>query len=212
MLSSVVDNHDVSRFLNMSGATLTSYKNALAIVLLTRGIPIIYYGSEQAFSGGMNGLPSIYEGYTGQREVMWPHYDTSATLYTYISRVVSARKLFEIAGTALDQKERWSGDTLYAFSRGGTLIAVTNALSSQAILSSSSNPFPANSRACDFMSDRTLNPDPCITSKPDGSFNLTLTNGNFAFYVPARVLNAQLSLSSPFYGLFFSLLSFIFFL
>jgi alpha-amylase len=184
----------------MTGAQIFSYKNALAVVLLTRGIPIIYYGTEQAFSGGDVGIRPEYRGYTGQREVMWPHYDTSAPLYSYISRLVSARKIFGIAGLALDQKERWSDTMLYAFSRGATLVAVTNVLSASAVLPLSSNPFPANTRACNFMADRVLNPYPCVDSKSDGSFNLTLTNGNFALYVPARVLNVQLNLSSPVYG------------
>jgi alpha-amylase len=196
----------------MTGAKVTSYKNALAVVLLTRGIPIIYYGTEQAFSGGSVGILPAYEGYTGQREVMWPHYDTNAPLYTYISRIVTARKLFGIAGLALDQQERWTDTALYVFSRGKTLIAVTNALSANAILPSLSNPFAANSRACDFMSDRMPNFNPCVESGSDGSFNVSLTNGNFALYVPAQVLNVQLSLSSPVYGTFsFAMFFFQFF-
>jgi alpha-amylase len=199
LLGTFIDNHDNSRFLNMSGATVTLYKNALAVVLLSRGIPIIYYGSEQGFSGGV--IPNgVFAGYTGQREIMWPHYDTGAPLYAVITRLVAARKLFGIAGPALDQKECWKSTSLYAFSRGGTLIAVTNTMDAQATLSSSSNPFPANSRACDFMSDRTQNPNPCVQSESNGNFKLMLTNGNFALYVPARALNTQLSLSSAVYG------------
>lgn len=185
----------------MTGARMTSYKNALAIVLLTRGIPIIYYGTEQAFSGGSVGIASVYDGYTGQREIMWPHYDTSSPLYIYLSRLIAARKLFGLAGRTLDQKEVWKDASLYAFTRGSTLIAVTNTISSsQATLPSSSNPFPANCRVCDFMTDRTQNFNHCIQSNSDGSFDLKLTNGNFAFFVPARVLNVQLNLSSINYG------------
>jgi len=196
LLGTFIDNHDNSRFLNISGATVTLYKNALAVVLLSRGIPIIYYGTEQGFSGGDNGILSAFSGYCGQREVMWPHYDTSAPLYAFITRVVAARKLFGIAGPALDQRECWADTNVYAFARGGTLIAVTNTMSAQLNLPSSSNPFPANSRACDFMSDRAQNPNPCVESQPNGGFDLTLTGGKFALYVPARALNAQLSLSS----------------
>ena len=187
----------------MTGAKMTSYKNALAIVLLTRGIPIIYYGSEQAFSGGSVGIAADYEGYTGQREVMWPLYDTNAPLYSFLSRVIAARKLFGLAGRSLQQTEVWKDTSIYAFTRGPTLVAVTNTVaSSQAILPPSSNPFPANSRACDFMSDRTTSTSNCVQSKTDGSFNLALTNGNFAFFVPARALNVQLNLSSAIYGSF----------
>ena len=41
-----VDNHDNNRFLNLYNGAQTRYKSALAFVLMERGIPIVYYGSE----------------------------------------------------------------------------------------------------------------------------------------------------------------------
>jgi alpha-amylase len=43
-LGTFVDNHDNARFLNDSSATLPRYQSALAYVLLSSGIPIVYYG------------------------------------------------------------------------------------------------------------------------------------------------------------------------
>jgi alpha-amylase len=47
-----VDNHDNARFLSQSGSSVVKFKSALAFALTARGIPFMYYGSEQGFSGG----------------------------------------------------------------------------------------------------------------------------------------------------------------
>ena len=51
LLGTFVDNHDNVRFLNMQSDTVL-YRNALTYVLLSPGIPIVYYGSEQVCISG----------------------------------------------------------------------------------------------------------------------------------------------------------------
>ncbi|MDR1120749.1 MAG: glycoside hydrolase family 13 protein, partial [Dysgonamonadaceae bacterium] len=46
-----LDNHDTSRFFKKDETDLTRYKQALALLLTTRGIPQIYYGTEILMSG-----------------------------------------------------------------------------------------------------------------------------------------------------------------
>ncbi len=41
-----LDNHDMSRFLSVVGSDIKKYKSGLAMLLTTRGIPQIYYGTE----------------------------------------------------------------------------------------------------------------------------------------------------------------------
>jgi len=41
-----LDNHDMSRFLSIVGGDMNKYKSGLAMLLTTRGIPQIYYGTE----------------------------------------------------------------------------------------------------------------------------------------------------------------------
>lgn len=41
-----MDNHDMSRFYSMVGEDFSKYKSALALLLTTRGIPQVYYGTE----------------------------------------------------------------------------------------------------------------------------------------------------------------------
>jgi alpha-amylase len=50
-LVTFLDNHDQPRFLNASGATTNRLKVALAFLYTSRGIPTLYYGTEQGFNG-----------------------------------------------------------------------------------------------------------------------------------------------------------------
>ena len=56
-----VDNHDNARFLNNYNYP-NNLKGAIAFIMFFRGIPIVYYGDEQGFSGGSD---------PGCREVLW---------------------------------------------------------------------------------------------------------------------------------------------
>ncbi|MDR0505338.1 MAG: glycoside hydrolase family 13 protein [Dysgonamonadaceae bacterium] len=49
-----LDNHDTSRFFKKDEADLERYKQALALILTTRGIPQIYYGTEILMYGEKN--------------------------------------------------------------------------------------------------------------------------------------------------------------
>jgi len=46
-----VDNHDNPRFLNNHGNNRTGLKSAVVFSLTSRGIPFMYYGSEQYYAG-----------------------------------------------------------------------------------------------------------------------------------------------------------------
>ena len=80
-----VDNHDVDRFL--AGGSEAGLKQALLSILTLPGIPTIYQGTEQ--------------GYTGQRDAMFAggygaggrdHFDTSAPLYRYLQGAIALRR------------------------------------------------------------------------------------------------------------------------
>ncbi|GAW15883.1 hypothetical protein ANO14919_053050 [Xylariales sp. No.14919] len=115
-LGTFLDNHDNARWLN-SKNDVSLIKNALAYVILSRGIPIVYYGTEQGYSGGAD---------PANREDLWRSgFDTDADLYQAISKLSAARKS---AGglTGDDQSHLYIADTAYAWSRaGGDLIVVT---------------------------------------------------------------------------------------
>ena len=50
-LVTFLDNHDQPRFMSASGATTARLNVALAFLYTARGVPCLYYGTEQAFNG-----------------------------------------------------------------------------------------------------------------------------------------------------------------
>lgn len=115
-LGTFLDNHDNPRWLSEKDDT-TLLKNALAYVILSRGIPIVYYGTEQGYSGGDD---------PANREDLWRSgYDTDADLYKAITTLSEARAGAGGLGGD-DHAHLLIGDDVYAWSRAdGDLIVVT---------------------------------------------------------------------------------------
>ncbi|KAJ0415792.1 glycoside hydrolase superfamily [Aspergillus carlsbadensis] len=116
-LGTFIDNHDNARWLNTKNEQ-TLLKNALAYVILARGIPIVYYGTEQGYAGGND---------PANREDLWrSSFNTDADLYQAISRLSAARTA--VGGLADDDHVHlYVAESAYAWSRaGGDLIVVTS--------------------------------------------------------------------------------------
>lgn len=115
-LGTFLDNHDNARWLHQKN-DVPLLKNALAYVILSRGIPIVYYGTEQGYAGGND---------PANREDLWRSgYDRNADLYGAIARLSSAKKA--AGGLAADDQVSLAvADGVYAWSRaGGKLVVVT---------------------------------------------------------------------------------------
>ncbi|KAL4993634.1 glycoside hydrolase superfamily [Aspergillus recurvatus] len=116
-LGTFLDNHDNARWLNAKNDK-SLLKNPLAYVVLARGIPIVYYGTEQGYAGGND---------PANREDLWrSNFSTDADLYKAISLLSAARKA---AGGLADNDHvhLYVAESVYAWSRaGGDLIVVTS--------------------------------------------------------------------------------------
>ncbi|RYP49609.1 hypothetical protein DL768_004730 [Monosporascus sp. mg162] len=115
-LGTFLDNHDNARWLNQKN-DVSLLKNALAYVILSRGIPIVYYGTEQGYAGGND---------PANREDLWrSNFNTEADLYQAIARLSGARLAAGGLGED-DHKHLYVADTAYTWSRaGGRLIVFT---------------------------------------------------------------------------------------
>lgn len=115
-LGTFLDNHDNARWLNTKNDK-TLLKNALAYVILARGIPIVYYGTEQGYAGGND---------PANREDLWrSSFSTDAELYQAIKRLSAARSA--VGGLAADDHQHvLVSDGVYAWKRaGGDLVVLT---------------------------------------------------------------------------------------
>ena len=115
-LGTFLDNHDNPRWLNQKN-DVSLLKNALAYVMLARGIPIVYYGTEQGYAGGND---------PANREDLWRSgFNTNADLYQALSRLSEARS--GAGGLGQDDHEHvYVADNAYAWSRaGGDLVVLT---------------------------------------------------------------------------------------
>ncbi|KAM3068104.1 hypothetical protein ACMFMG_011153 [Clarireedia jacksonii] len=88
-LATFMENHDMPRFTHDTSSDISVVKNAMAWTLLTDGVPIIYYGQEQSFSG---------DGDPGSRELMWTSEYTITPLYEYIGLLNHVRRISWDAG------------------------------------------------------------------------------------------------------------------
>lgn len=115
-LFTFVDNHDRSRFLANCGGQISKLHLALAFIYAARGIPVIYYGTEQEMAGDYR--------YTDQtinlhnREMMTCFSDDGRT-FAMIQRLNQIRKKYKDILSSGKQTEIFfkDGDSVYAFQR-----------------------------------------------------------------------------------------------
>jgi len=98
VLVSFLDNHDVARFLfaweetrgTRDGAA-AALRNALFYQFTWDGIPCVYYGTEQAFDGGVD--PGNREDmFLGNDDAGYPPFDTSNDDFTYVQALIAMRR------------------------------------------------------------------------------------------------------------------------
>jgi alpha-amylase len=167
LLGTFIDNHDNPRFLNKQQDHVL-YKNALTMTLFTVGIPIVYYGSEQGYSGGAD---------PQNRESLWPNYDTNSDLYQFIKTLVTTRKAHKISSAA--QVQRYAADNFYAFSRGDVLICLTNSAGGSTVtITLTYLPYSNGQTVCNVLSSND-----CATVS-NGSLTVVMSGGLPKVYVP----------------------------
>ncbi|MEB3283988.1 MAG: alpha-amylase family glycosyl hydrolase [Candidatus Sericytochromatia bacterium] len=105
LLSTFVDNHDVPRFMSSAGGDERKLRMALSFILTARGIPCLYYGTENAMSG-----KSEEENRADMQ------FGANPRLNKFVRTLTSLRK--ELAPLRRGRMlEMWQDDDVYAFSR-----------------------------------------------------------------------------------------------
>jgi hypothetical protein len=137
-----IDNHDMSRFMTLCGENRSAVNQAYVLLLTSRGIPTIYYGSEQYMTGSSD--PYNRSDMTG--------FDTSTTAYQIISALAPLRKT-NAALAYGDTVERWLNDDVLIYERQfGDDVVLTAVNRSFSVLTGSQIPtrFIVNNAETDY--------------------------------------------------------------
>ncbi len=86
MLATLLDNHDLDRFITSCKGDLNKYKLAIAFMMTVRGIPTLCYGDEQALRGAHKSLPH-------NRCDM--KFTTKSNIFAFTKEMISMRKSVE---------------------------------------------------------------------------------------------------------------------
>ncbi|MFL6337250.1 MAG: alpha-amylase family glycosyl hydrolase [Pyrinomonadaceae bacterium] len=108
-LVTFIDNHDMARFLSVNNNN-TRLHEAIAFILTARGIPCIYYGTEQYLHNDTSGGTDPYN------RPMMNAFSTSTTAYTLTSRLSTLRR----NNTAVpygSHQQRWMNNDVYVYER-----------------------------------------------------------------------------------------------
>lgn len=128
-LETFIDNHDRARFLTWADDNYQRLRTALTFEMTTRGIPVIYYGTEQADDGDGQGGEVPIANKHNRKDMS--SFDEDATIYRHIQRLAALKKEYPALRTGV-QREMWSDESFYAFSRldeatnSETITAATN--------------------------------------------------------------------------------------
>ncbi|WP_094545901.1 alpha-amylase family glycosyl hydrolase [Petroclostridium xylanilyticum] len=128
-LVTFLDNHDRDRFLCLADDNYAKLRLGMTFLFTVRGIPDVYYGTEQAFYGG--GRPTEWQGIANKenREVM-NVFDQNNIIYKHIKRLAQIRKDYEPLRNGT-QREMWVDDKVFSYSRrndttGDEVITILN--------------------------------------------------------------------------------------
>lgn len=119
-----IDNHDMSRFMTLADGNARDVENAYVLLLTSRGVPTIYYGSEQYAQGTAD--PYNRGDMTS--------FDENTTAYRVISALAPLRKTNPAAAYGTT-KERWMNEDVLIYERefnGSVLLTAVNRNQNQA--------------------------------------------------------------------------------
>ncbi len=120
-LVTFLDNHDQPRFLSVRGATVDRLKVALIFLYTTRGIPCLYYGTEQAFNGRKDpwDREDMFAGKFEWGPSIGDNFNMTHPLYQLVARLNNFRRLYPALEIGA-QSNLWSeahGPGLFVFTR-----------------------------------------------------------------------------------------------
>jgi glycosidase len=120
-LVTFLDNHDQARFMSVSGATTARLNVALAFLYTGRGVPCLYYGTEQAFNGTTdpNDREDMFDGQFEQGPSLGDNFNMTHPQFLMVAKLNNFRRLYAPlrTGTHVNKWNNPSGPGLFAYAR-----------------------------------------------------------------------------------------------
>ena len=164
-LITFIDNHDMKRFLSVNNNNNRLHQ-AIAFIQTARGIPCIYYGTEQYLHNDTSGGDDPYN-----RPAM-PGFSTSTTAYGLIKKLSDLRKSNPALGYGTTQ-QRWINSDVYIYERkfynNVVLVAINKSASSTYNISALNTALPAGTYS-DYLTG-TLNGSSLTVNSGSGGNN-----------------------------------------
>jgi hypothetical protein len=167
-LVTFLDNHDKQRFLSSANANnnVARLNVALAFLYTARGIPCLYYGTEQGFNGGSdpNNREDMFSGGWEPGASVGDNFNMTHAIFQYVAKLNNFRRLYPALslGTHVNQWNSPNGPGLFADARRlGTqeVFVVFNTAGSTQTLPARSTIYPPGTPLVNL-----LNPSEIITT------------------------------------------------
>lgn len=121
-----IDNHDRNRFLTEAGGSVEKLQNALSFIFTVRGTPVVFQGTEQNKGNGngqimTGGIADTWNRWSmvkrdANGNVLENYFNENASTFKHVAKLNEIRKNNPALRTGT-QREMWSAQNLYAFSR-----------------------------------------------------------------------------------------------
>ncbi|HKW29996.1 MAG TPA: alpha-amylase family glycosyl hydrolase, partial [Verrucomicrobiae bacterium] len=159
-LVTFLDNHDQPRFLSIAGATTDRLKVALVFLYTARGIPSLYYGTEQAFNGGKDpwDREDMFAGQFEWGPSRGDNFNMTNPLFQFVARLNNFRRLYPALQIGV-QSNLWSsaaGPGLLAYTRRlgpQEVFVVFNTAETNQILPACSMTYSAGTRLVNLLDE-----------------------------------------------------------
>ncbi|KAK7744988.1 hypothetical protein SLS53_003222 [Cytospora paraplurivora] len=186
LYGSFLENHDNARFPSLTSDTAL-IKTAIAFTVLYDGIPIVYQGQEQQFSG--SGVPY-------NREALWKSdYNTSTELYSWITGLNAIRSWAISVNSTYLNYNAWpiySDSNTIGVRKGysgnqvvGVYSNVGSSGSTTVTLTAANTGFTAGEALTDVLSCTSF------TADSSGGLSVTITNGLPRVFYPTSALSGS---------------------
>ncbi|HOX57930.1 MAG TPA: alpha-amylase family glycosyl hydrolase [Candidatus Paceibacterota bacterium] len=197
-LVTFLDNHDQERFLSSGKANNNTerLKVALAFLYTARGIPCLYYGTEQAFNGGNDPYDreDMFDGQFEQGPSLGDNFNMAHPLFQWVARLNNFRRLYPalLTGSHVNLWNDPDGPGLFAYARRlGTqeVLVVLNTATSSQTLPARSTVYPAGTTLVNLLDTNetttvTAGPQTPSISVPGMSAKLFLAESQWALLDP----------------------------